>query len=554
MIAREALRWNGWGPREGGAGLAGARAEAILAELGRRLDRRLWPAAEPVALEDVPLPAPRVPESVLARLRAACGEEGVRTSPLERVSHAMGKSLPDLLRLRRGEVPSPPDAVVAPADEGAVASVLRIAADAELAVIPFGGGTSVVGGVEPAPGDRHRGAISLDTTRLDRLLRLDGVSHTATFQAGIDGPALERALAARGFTLGHQPQSFEQSTLGGWIATRSTGQLSQGYGPIERLVVALRVVTPEGVIRTLEVPRSAAGPDLGGLLLGSEGLLGVIVEATVRVRPAPEAHDDRGLLFPSFGAGVAAVRELVREGPPLALLRLSDAAETETQLAFRRDPARRLDGAGLVLRAAAAFGWGEGRCAAVYGAEGPDRRTAARRASSARRRARAHGALPLGRAPGRSWRRERYRGPFLRDWLLDHDVAVETLETALPWSRLEDAHRGVLGALEASLETHAGGGLAMAHLSHAYPDGASLYFTLVYPLDPTHGVKQWGAIKRDATNAVLERGGTLSHHHGVGSDHAPWLREEKGALGVETLRAAKGAVDPKGLLNPGKWL
>lgn len=551
-LARERLRWNGWGRLGESPGFSRAREAALLEELGRRLGRPLSRAAEPLPLEDLRLAPCKLGQDTLGALRAACGDDAVRTSVFERVTHALGRSLPDLLRLRRGEIEAAPEAVVYPRDEGAVAAVLRIAADANLAVIPVGGGTSVVGGITPLPGPGQSGALALDTTRLDALVRQDAVSGTATFQAGIDGPALEAALAAHGRTLGHHPQSFEHSTLGGWIAARSSGQLSNGYGSIEDLLVSVRVVTPEGVLRTLEVPRSAAGPDLNELVLGSEGTLGVIVEATLRTRPLPGVVDYRGLLFPDFESGVATIREAMLADAGLAMARLSDAAETELSLVLRRDPARRWDATGWFLGLTSRLGYGPGRAVAIYGAEGSDAGAVRGAVRSVRTLGRRHGALPLGRGPGRSWRRERFRGPYLRDWLLDHGVAVDTFETALSWSRVETAHASVRRAVEASLARHAGGGLVMAHLSHSYRDGACLYFTFLYALDPARDLEQWSALKHDATEAVLAAGGTLSHHHGVGLDHAPWLTREKGSLGVRTLHAMRRAVDPRGVMNPGK--
>jgi alkyldihydroxyacetonephosphate synthase len=552
VIARDTLRWNGWGRLGVSMELTRAREELLLAELGRRFGRRLGRAPEPCALEAVRLPPSKLPPDTLARLRAACGEDWVRTSRLERVTHALGKSLPDLLRLRAGDVDVAPEAVVYPADEGAVAAVLRVAAEAQLGVVPFGGGTSVVGGVDARPGPGQAGVLALDTTRLDREVGYDAASGTATFQAGIDGPALEAALARLGRTLGHFPQSFEHSTLGGWIAARSSGQQSNGYGAIDQLVVAVRVVTPEGVVRTIAVPRSASGPDLNQLVLGSEGTLGVIVEATLRTAPAPAASDERGMLFRSFADGVASVRDVVQQGLPLSMLRLSDASETELAQVMRRHPGRRFDPAELVLGLAARRGYAAERCALIYGADGASARAAAPPYPRGRGLRPPHGGLPLGRAPGRSWRRDRFRTPYLRDWLLDHGVAVDTFETALPWSAILGGHEAILRAVRRSLEAHAGAGLAMAHLSHSYVDGASLYFTFLYPLDAAGPLAQWQALKRDATEAVLAAGGTLSHHHGVGRDHAPWLEREKGALGVRVLRAAKQALDPKGLMNPGK--
>jgi alkyldihydroxyacetonephosphate synthase len=553
-IERERLRWNGWGRLGESLDLSPARGSWLEAELGRRLGRALARSAPPVELEAIRLPPCKLPPEVLAQLRAACGEDAVRTGAFERVSHAAGRSLPDVLRLRRGELDGAPEAVVYPADEGAVAAVLRVASAASVAVVAFGGGTSVVGGVAPRSAAGQLGAIALDTTRLDRLVALDPESATATFQAGIDGPALEAQLAAHGLTLGHFPQSFEHSTLGGWIATRSVGQQSDGYGGIDETVVALRMVTPAGVLRTAPVPRAAVGPDLNQLLLGSEGTLGVIVEATVRVRPAPAAHDARGLLFRDFAGGITAVREARRAGLPLAMMRLADADETELSLLLRRDPTRRLDPVDVFLRVAASLGWGAGRAILLYGAEGSDGRRV--RAAMARARAigRRHGGLPLGRGPGRAWRRERFRTPYLRDWLLDRGVAADTMETALPWSRVEAGHASILRALRGALAAHAGAGVAMGHLSHSYADGACLYFTALYPIDASRDLEQWAAIKRDATEAILAAGGTLSHHHGVGLDHRPWVAREKGALGLEALHALKTAVDPRGLMNPGKLL
>ncbi len=553
-IARETLRWNGWGRLGESMELSRAREHALLAELAHRFGRALSPAAPPVELAALRLPPSKLPAETVGQLRAACGDAGVRTSALERVHHALGRSLPDLLRLRQGAIERFPEVVVYPADEGAVAAVLRIAAKAGLAVVPFGGGSSVVGGVEPRSGPELAGALCLDTTRLDRLLRVDLESGTATFQAGIDGPALEAALAAQGLTLGHFPQSFEHSTLGGWIATRSVGQQSDGYGSIADLLVALRMVTPEGVVRTLEVPRSASGPDWNQLVLGSEGALGVIVEATVRVRAAPRASELRGMLFKDFAGGVAAVRAMRRAGVPLSMARLSDAAETGLQLLLRRDPARRIDPTAWGLDLAARLGWGAGRCALLYGADGGEPRAVRRALRRARAIGRQYGGLPLGAGPGRSWRRERFRTPYLRDWLLDRGVAVDTMETAFSWSRLERGHETVMNALRAALETQAGAGVAMAHLSHSYRDGACLYFTALWPLGDARALEQWAAIKRSVTDAIVAAGGTLSHHHGVGVDHAAWLAREKGTLALAALRGAKAALDPRGLMNPGKLL
>lgn len=553
-LRRDTLRWNGWGRLGESAGLSPARERWLASELSHLFHQPLVAPSPPVGIDQIRLPPTKLSSELQASLRGACGDAGFSVSALERVTHSFGRSLPDLLRLRRGDVPCAPDAVVFPASEGAVASVLRIAGEANLGVIPFGGGSSVVGGVEPRTVRGQAGALSLDTTRLDGLVRVDLESRTATFQAGIDGPALEAALRAQGLTLGHFPQSFEFSTLGGWIATRSSGQSSSGYGAIEDMLVAVRVMTPEGVVRTLPSPRSATGPDLNALVLGSEGSLGVIVEATLRVHEAPAVVEDRGLLFRRFSDGLATVREATRQGVRVAVMRLSDAPETALFQTLRHDPSRRFDPSAHALSALRRLGYGDGRCAMIYGVEAGSGREARQALRAMRRIAREHGGLPLGAGPGRAWRRDRFRTPYLRDWLLDQGVAVDTFETAAPWSRLESTRDAVVRAMQRASEVHAGAGLAMAHVSHSYPDGASLYFTLLYPLDPGNDLLQWEAVKREVTEAIIAAGGTLSHHHGVGLDHLPWLAREKGALGLTALRAARSSLDPRGLMNPGKLL
>ncbi len=403
-------------------------------------------------------------------------------------------------------------------------------------------------------GDGHQSVVTLDTTRLDKLISLDKESRTATVQAGIDGPSLEAILAEQDHTLGHYPQSFEHSTLGGWIAARSSGQQSDGYGGIDQLLVGVRMVTPEGEIQTLTVPRTAAGPSLKELILGSEGVLGVIVEATVRVRPRPAVQDIRGMLFPNFAAGTAAIRQAATSGLPMTIMRLSDSSETELSLLMRQDPSRKVDPTGLFLRAMRSFGYRDQRCVMLYGIEGDNARWVAQQMKEANAIGRRHGGLKLGRGPGRKWQSERFHTPYLRDYMLDRGVAIETMETAFEWGSLNRAHDEVLAAMRRAIDTHAGGGVAMGHVSHSYHDGACVYFIVIYPLDLSRGVEQWKLIKTDITNAIVAAGGTVSHHHGVGIDHVPWMEAEQGALGIEALRALKQRLDPDGVMNPGKLL
>ena len=512
---------------------------------------------EVVSLDSIALPECRLAEPTVDALRAALGADAVSVDSNERIRHAYGKSLRDLLRLRRGAVTNPPDAVVYPDAEERVQAVLELARRDGFTVVPFGGGTSVTGGVEGL-GDRP--VVTLDLRRLGRVLAVDAVSRTAVVQAGIFGPPLEAALNAQGFTLGHFPQSWEYSTLGGWIATRSAGQQSTGYGKIEAMVLSLRVVTPAGIIQTRTVPASAAGPLLKELLAGSEGTFGVITQATVRLQPLPPRRDYRGVVFRTFPEGVDAVREIMQAGAHPVSLRLSDPAETHALLAMQRrhsgfagwkDAAGkwllRRQGYELAARKPPRPAGAGGACLLILGCEGQAGAVAAERdrcLSICRR----HGGFHLGTGVGRQWYGERFALPYLRDVLLDHGVLTDTLETATVWSNLTGLHVQVSCALRDALTN----GYVMCHVSHSYAAGASLYFTFLARGEPGREIEQWLAAKGAATECIMANGGTLSHHHGVGYEHAPWLALEDGSLGVEVLRAAKLALDPSGLMNPGK--
>jgi alkyldihydroxyacetonephosphate synthase len=552
VLDRDQLRWNGWGWKHESFELSDARRSALMQALVARFGVALTPMPPAVPIEAAVLPLSRLDDDARAALESAVGKEQVRLDTAERAYHAAGKSFADLLRIRSGKLERAPDAVAYPTDADGVLRLLAAASKHDLAVVPFGGGTSVVGGVDPLLPAGKRAVIALDTTRLDKLLLLDDQSLTATFQAGIDGPSLETELGDRGYTLGHFPQSFEHSTLGGWIAARSSGQQSDGYGGIDTLLVSAKVVTPRGELATLTVPRHAAGPDLKEVVLGSEGTLGVIVEATVRIREKKAVQDVRGMLFRDFASGVRTIRAWGATSLPMMMMRLSDAQETELSLLLRHDPDKRFDAGATLLDATKTVGYGEERALMLFGIEGDDRT----RLSAQMLRAQAigvlNGGLPLGRKPGESWKKERFRTPYLRDFLLDQGIAIDTMETAFEWSALEEGHRRVLDAMHRATALHAGGGLAMGHVSHSYPDGACVYFIVVYPVKPSDALDQWRHIKRATTDAIVDAGGTVSHHHGIGTDHAPWLAREKGALGVEAIKALQKTLDPDGMMNPGK--
>jgi alkyldihydroxyacetonephosphate synthase len=465
----------------------------------------------------------------------------------DRLAHARGQGFPDLVRMRAGAVAAVPDAIVRPATDGETEAVLHACARVGARVVPWGGGTSVTGGVNVAPGDRP--VVSLDLAQLAGLVALDETSGLATVGAGTLGPALERALGAHGFTLGHFPQSWELSSVGGWIVTRSSGQESLGYGSIDDLVAGLTLVAPAGRLGLPAFPASAAGPDLRELVLGSEGRLGVVTQATLRVRRRPETVVVLGFLLPTWDDGLAAARALVQGEVRLTLLRLSDDAET--QVAMTLGLARLGALAPLAQRWLALRGVRERGCLMLVGAAGSARHVR-HELAGARALLRRHRAVHLGAGPGRTWLADRFRHPYLRDALLDRGIATDTLETAAPWSRVPALARAVQVALLGGLESERERVAVLCHVSHPYPDGASLYFTVFFrcPADPDAAVARWATIKRAATTAIVAGGGTLSHHHGIGVWHAPWLRREIGETGVDLLSAAAARLDPAGILNP----
>ena len=538
------MRWWGWGEDGHDAPLSPAQLALLEGELGA-----LPPRRDPVALDDARLPDATLPDAARAALAAVVGAEHVRDDRLARVTHAAGRGYHDLVRLRAGDASGAPDAVVYPASAEEIAALLGVCAQHGVAVVPFGGGTSVVGGVEAWRG-RCASAVSLDLARLDRLLAVDRETLSATVQAGVTGPALEAALGEQELTLGHFPQSFEFSTVGGWVATRSSGQASTGYGRIDALVLALRVVTPSGEIATRALPASAAGPSLRELLVGSEGALGVIVEVTLRVRPGPAARRYEAFSLPRFAAGVQAFRTLAQTGAAPDVARLSDEPETRVSLALS-------GGERLATRVLRGYlrtrGHADG-CLVIAGWEGrSDTQLRARRTKTARV-LREAGALALGSPVGAAWEHGRFAAPYLRDELLAHGVLVETLETATTWSRLLELHAAVRDAIDGALRTRGTPPVVMCHVSHVYRAGASLYYTLVSRQEAGAELEQWHAAKAAASEAILAHGGTISHHHGVGRDHGPWLGDEVGPLGIELLRAAKATLDPAGIMSPGKLL
>ncbi|KAB7738839.1 FAD-binding protein [Parvibaculum sedimenti] len=554
-IDRTTLRWNGWGPvaQENALPDGAPQWDWIRTTLGMPH----LPNTPAKPLSDINMPACRVGDLVLAKLRAIVGEAQVKLDDYERAFHARGKSYHDLLYLRAGKLDMVPDAVIYPRNPDEALAVVRLAAEEDITLIPYGGGSSVVGGVNAMAKSLGSPVLTLDTTLMTRLIQIDKIAMTATVEAGIYGPALEEQLQKHGVTLAHYPQSFQFSTVGGWIAARGAGQQSNRYGKAEKWLVSARLATPKGFWTTEATPASAAGPNLNQLIAGSEGTIGVICEATVKIHEVPARKDYRGYLFKNFASGVEAARRINHADIPVAMVRLSDAQETHFFQAFSSTHSE----TGLKARLQRAYlrhkGFDAEPCLMLVGHEG-DAETVIWAQERTEAICAKLGALKLGTGPGQKWYHSRFNSPYARDPMLDHGIGLDTLETATRWSNIGKLHKAVVeaidGAMKANMPEVTGRGIVMAHLSHSYPDGASLYFTFVFPRQLDREVEQWQAIKRAASDAIIENRGTISHHHGVGTDHAPWLAEEKGPIGYNVLKSLKRELDPTGVLNPGKLL
>lgn len=525
-------RWNGWGDDTTSYPLPD-EATAYLEQLVGPGER-----SKDATLNNVlfSVPASRLPDHPL-----------INTDPLQRLRHARGQSLPDWIALRSGRINQYPDGVAFPSEEEDVTALVEYAVDADISLIPYGGGTSVVGHINPLPSDRP--VLTVNLRRLSQLKQLDKISQLATFGAGIQGPDLEALLRAQGYTLGHFPQSFELSTLGGWIATRSTGQQSLGYGRIESLFAGGTLVSPAGTLRLAPSPASAAGPDLRHLLLGSEGRLGVITEAIMRVAPLPEREAFHAVFFPGFEEGLEATREIAQANIPLSMLRLSTDVETATTLALAGH--RRL--VGTLERLLSLRKIGDGKCLLLLGFSGnhdmvgPSRRIALGMCSE-------HGGVHVGRTFGAQWQKGRFLTPYLRNTLWDAGYAVDTVETATTWRKVPEVIGAIEGALRSGLSPLEERVHVFTHLSHVYADGASVYTTYLFrhSPDPDETLHRWSLLKKGASDAIVDCQATISHQHGVGMDHLPYLEAEKGALGMATFRALTRLFDPQGVMNPGK--
>ncbi|GFM18423.1 flavoprotein [Mycobacterium sp. PO1] len=526
------MLWNGWGDPAAAKPLSPGIRSLLEQALG------IQPTDVPApSLDQVRLRPSALSPSDRDGFAAILGAEHVAVADHDRLLRAGGKSTLDLLRRRDFGVQDAPDAVLLPGSDDEVAAVLRFCADRSIAVVPFGGGTSVVGGLDPTRG-RFKAVVSLDLRRLDQLWWLDEVSWEAELGAGVTGPDAERLLGERGFSLGHFPQSFCFATIGGFAATRSSGQDSAGYGRFDDMVRGLRAITPAGTLDLGRAPASAAGPDLRQLLLGSEGAFGVITRVRVRVHPVPQTTRHEAWSFPDFATGADALRAVVQTGTGPTVLRLSDEAETGVNLATTESIGEQQTITG--------------GCLAITVFEGTEAHVASRHQET-RDLLTAMGGTSLGDAAARAWEHGRFNAPYLRDSLLAAGALCETLETATTWSNVPLLKAAVTEALTTALADSGTPALVMCHISHVYPTGASLYFTVV-AAQRGNPIEQWRTAKAAASEAMVRNGGTITHHHAVGADHRPWMRDEVGDLGVELLRSVKATLDPAGILNPGKLI
>jgi len=543
------MKWWGWGVE----GVAfdhrdkPALAPFVLANVGLDIDRPGRPRKD---FADLAVQDPLAPPDLLTSLQKAVGPDHVHVDAMQRVVHTYGKSLRDLLRLRVGDLPRVPDVVVYPVDEQEVVAVLDAILAADAVLIPFGGGSNIAGSLEPSA-QEARPIVSLDTGRMNSVLDIDEQSGVARIQAGAQGPAIEEQLGLRGWTLGHFPDSFTHSTLGGWVATRSSGMQSDKYGDIADITRAVRVVQPGGTLVTRPVPSTSTGPSVREMVLGSEGRLGVITEVTVQVHRIPQERLILGYLFPTWEDGLEAMRAISESDAAPSVTRVSDARETAFSFATRKQSrgVQSLKSSAL-RKMLTRKGWDlSSMCLSFIGYEGSSTHVAAQR-KAVRSIVKKNGGLGIGRGPGELYDQKKFDTPYIRDFLLDRGAVADVSETSAAWSELLPLYRHTVRAAGQAFDRIGVQGWIMCHLSHSYHSGACLYFTFAFK----HGadaIAQYDEVKVAVQQSFMDRMATLSHHHAVGIEHARWLAQDISGPGVVMLEGVFAAVDPGQHLNPG---
>jgi alkyldihydroxyacetonephosphate synthase len=527
-------RWNGWGDDAITYPLP-PNALPFL-ELRVRTARRPNDAGMPEILRRIPN----------ARFRS---HNLISNDSLIRLRHARGHSFTDWVDLHTGKIDTFPDGVAFPMSDDDVNDLIHFAKKTGCQVIPYGGGTSVVGHIDVIRGKAP--VLTLDMSRMNNQIDLDERSLLASFKAGITGPDIEAKLRAHGFTLGHYPQSFEYSTLGGWIATRSSGQQSLRYGRIEKLFAGGKVITPEGVLQLAPFPASAAGPDLREIVLGSEGRIGIITEACVRISVIPEKEEFHAAFFPDFQHGIDAVRQILSTAIQCNMLRLSTPMETITTLAL----AGHENLIGALERLLTLRGLGDSKCMLIFGFSGKASLVRTQR-SEALSIISKSGGVHVGKTFGEQWHKNRFKTPYLRNTLWELGYGIDTLETACDWGKTSTMVDQIEAAITSAMASFSEKVHVFTHLSHVYPYGSSVYTTFLFRLadNASETLARWQAMKSAASQTILSLGGTISHQHGVGIDHEPYLLDEKGPLGIKAIRCVCEQFDPKGMMNPGKLI
>lgn len=545
------MKWWGWGVD--GVGFhhedKPAFAPFVLKAVG--LDLHTAEPLDPPSFDDVQVPASIAPKTLVTALGKAVGPEHATTDDLERVVHTYGKGIRDLMRVRSGTLARAVDVVVYPADEAQVQAVLAAVVTADAVLIPFGGGSNIAGSLEPRV-DETRPVVSLDLGRLNRVLSIDEDAHLAVVQAGVLGPDLEAQLTAQGWTMGHYPDSFTHSTLGGWVATRSSGMQSDKYGDIADIARGLRVVRPDGVLVIKPNPSVSNGPSVREMIVGSEGRLGVITEATIQVHRVPERRDIYAYFFRSWDDGLAAMQAIAESDAHPSITRISDARETGFSLATSKES----KGISKTVQDAL-MSFLEGRgwkldelCLSFIGFEGGAEHVK-RTKAIVDRIVRKHHGLGVGKGPGVLYDQKKFDTPYLRDFLLDRGAAGDVSETAMPWSKLREVHDNAYAAAQGVYDKLGRTGWIMSHLSHSYHSGACLYFTFAFVFgDDPFG--EYDQVKSAIQQSFVDTGSSISHHHGVGLEHAPWLEEDISSEGVAVMRGLFAATDPGSHLNPRK--
>jgi len=545
------MKWWGWGVEGVAFNPDNKPAFAPFVKKAVGLDLSV-PAVPPVEFSDLTLPSTTIDDDFLGALIAIVGADNAVTDNESRLVHTYGKSIRDLLRIRASDLPRMPDVVLYPADEDQVAQIVDLAVAQNAVVIPFGGGSNIAGSLTPNAGEA-RVVISLDLGLLNRVVSIDEGSGLARIQAGAQGPYIEEQLNERGWTMGHFPDSFTHSTLGGWVATRSSGMQSDKYGDIADIARGLRMVRPNGVVSIRPVPSASTGPSVREMILGSEGRLGVITEVTVQVHRTPEVREINGYLFPNWEAGIAAMHEISESDARPTVTRVSDARESGFSFATGKEKTG-FDPQKVLMAFLEKRGWDlEGINLSFIGFEGSKSHVAYEKKIVARI-VKKHGGLGVGKGPGVLYDQKKFDTPYLRDFLLDRGAAADVSETAAPWSRLNEIHDAVYAAANAAYEQIGTPGWIMSHLSHSYHSGACLYFTFAFVHDGENAIAQYDVVKSAIQQAFVDHGGTISHHHGVGREHSPWLEQDISTEGVALMRGLFESADPKSNFNPDKVL